>query len=78
MEGIVNIDREACTGCGICVRMCPQQILVVDKKTKKCEVIDENKCDRLAGCERACPTSAIKIGGKVSLFGMIMNKMSKR
>jgi 2-oxoglutarate ferredoxin oxidoreductase subunit delta len=60
---IVQIDDNACTGCGICVSMCPKRILYIDKKTRKCAVTDESKCDRLAGCERACPAKAIKIEG---------------
>jgi 2-oxoglutarate ferredoxin oxidoreductase subunit delta len=58
---VVAIDKDSCTGCGLCVSMCPQRILFIDKKTKKCGVTDEGKCDRLAGCERACPANAIKI-----------------
>ncbi|HBU70492.1 MAG TPA: ferredoxin [Elusimicrobia bacterium] len=57
----VAIDREACVGCGVCVAMCPQNILYIDGKSGKCEVTDHSKCDRLAGCERVCPVEAIKI-----------------
>ena len=71
---VVDINEDSCTGCGICVSMCPRGILYLDKKTKKCGVTDENKCDRLAGCERACPTNAIKIRGKESLWGSILKK----
>lgn len=74
---VVDINKGSCTGCGICVSMCPQRILYVDKKTKKCSVTDESKCDRLAGCERACPVKAIKIGGKESLWGSILKKIVK-
>ena len=62
-DKIVNIDQEACTGCGACVSMCPKEILYINEKTQKCAVTDETKCDRLAGCERVCPADAIKIGG---------------
>lgn len=58
---IVLIDEDKCTGCGICVSMCPKQILYLDKDSGKCRVTDEKKCDRLAGCERACAAEAIKI-----------------
>jgi 2-oxoglutarate ferredoxin oxidoreductase subunit delta len=61
MNKIVIIDETLCTGCGNCVRMCPKKILYLDKETKKCKVTDENKCDRLAGCEWACPVKAIRI-----------------
>jgi NAD-dependent dihydropyrimidine dehydrogenase PreA subunit len=58
---VVLIDEDLCTGCGNCVQMCPQRILYLDAKTGKCRVTDETRCDRLAGCERACPAEAIHI-----------------
>jgi NAD-dependent dihydropyrimidine dehydrogenase PreA subunit len=58
---IVLIDENLCTGCGKCVSMCPKQILYLDKETRKCNVTDETKCDRLGGCMWACPVKAIRI-----------------
>ncbi|MFC1517355.1 ATP-binding protein [Candidatus Margulisiibacteriota bacterium] len=61
MGKIVNIDQEACNGCGACVTLCPQRILYIDPNTNTCRVTDESLCDKLKGCERACPTGAIEI-----------------
>ena len=61
MNKIVVIDEVLCTGCGTCVEICPNRILYIDEKDNVCKVTDETKCDRLRGCERLCPTSAIKI-----------------
>ena len=58
---IVDINSEVCIGCGVCAGMCPRGILVMSETTGKVEVTDELKCDRLAGCQRACPVGAIKI-----------------
>jgi len=58
---IVIIDEELCTGCEVCVDLCPKKILYINDKTGKCTVTDESKCDRLGGCERMCPSKAIKI-----------------
>ncbi|MCK9526956.1 MAG: 4Fe-4S binding protein [Dehalococcoidales bacterium] len=60
MNHIVNINSDLCTGCGACVSMCPAKILFIDA-SDICRVTDENKCDRLGGCERTCPTGAISI-----------------
>jgi len=61
MNKIVFIDEELCTGCGVCADICPKEILHLDKKTGKCRVTDETKCDELAGCEKNCPVKAIRI-----------------
>ncbi len=61
MIKIVIIDESLCIGCGACVKLCPKEILYIDKATQKCKIRDESKCDRLRGCEKACPVDAIKI-----------------
>jgi 2-oxoglutarate ferredoxin oxidoreductase subunit delta len=58
MNKTVQIDEKLCTGCGSCVQICPRKILVMDEV---CRVIDETRCDRYRGCERVCPTGAIRI-----------------
>ena len=55
---IIKNDGE-CTGCEMCVRVCPQMILeVVDGKMR---VKDETRCMGCFGCEDECPVSALRI-----------------
>ena len=61
MNKVVIIDADKCIGCGVCVEICPAKILYLDKNSGKCKVTYENKCDKLQGCERICPSGAIKI-----------------
>jgi len=61
MATFVDIDQEACIGCGKCVKLCPRKILYMNAETGTCGVTDHAKCDRRAGCEMVCPVSAIKI-----------------
>lgn len=61
MNAIVLIDEAACTGCGLCVKICPKGILSISETTGTCVVSDEQACDRLRGCQRKCPAGAIKI-----------------
>jgi len=50
------IDSEKCTGCGICVPICPEQaISIIQKKA----VIDNKKCTECMECMEECPTNAI-------------------
>lgn len=54
---IINIDREKCNGCGLCVSACHEgAIAIVDGKA---ELIRDDYCDGLGNCLPACPTEAI-------------------
>jgi NAD-dependent dihydropyrimidine dehydrogenase PreA subunit len=61
MRKIVDITEDDCIGCGTCIEICPNNILYLDDETDKCKVTDETKCDKFRGCEKECPTGAIKI-----------------
>ena len=61
MNKEVIVDKNLCTGCGKCMKICPQKILSIDQVEKICKVTNEKKCDKLRGCEHICPTGAIKI-----------------
>ena len=54
---IINIDKEKCNGCGICVNACHEgAIAMVEGKAK---LIRDDYCDGLGNCLPACPTGAI-------------------
>ncbi|MBN2047986.1 MAG: 4Fe-4S dicluster domain-containing protein [Anaerolineaceae bacterium] len=56
---IIEIDRELCNGCGLCVSACHEgAIQLVDGKA---ELISESYCDGLGDCLPECPTGAITI-----------------
>lgn len=61
----VTIDQDLCTGCGVCVAMCPRQILELDPATDLCRVTDPDQCDQLGGCEFQCPAGAITVDPSV-------------
>ena len=52
----VSVDTEKCTGCGLCVSVCPAQaISIIQNKA----FIDQNKCAECLRCMDECPTNAI-------------------
>ncbi len=61
MKKRINIDEKLCTGCANCVRLCPQKILYISETKGVARVTDDLRCDSLKGCEKVCPTNAIRI-----------------
>ena len=54
--GVVVIDEDECTGCGMCIEACEfGGVFMADGKAVKCEVCDEPLC------VRACAVKALEI-----------------
>jgi NADP-reducing hydrogenase subunit HndC len=54
-----SIDAEACTGCRVCAKKCPQKCIAGEKK--QAHVIDSEQCIRCGVCKDACTFDAVRI-----------------
>ncbi|MDR1509536.1 MAG: ferredoxin family protein [Synergistaceae bacterium] len=58
---IEKIDREKCTGCGICVDACPMDVLRLGKESGKAEIRYVKDCVCCYNCEEDCPPGAVYV-----------------
>lgn len=74
INGLPVVDREKCTGCGICVRECPKSVLKLIPISKKvylaCNSLDKGKavrsvcskgCHACSICVKMCPYDALQM-----------------
>jgi len=52
-----EIDREACKGCGICLKNCPAEAISGERREP--HVIDQEKCTYCGTCLEKCPFTAV-------------------
>ncbi len=63
----VQIDQEACKGCGLCVRACPKKILrisetIINRKGyHPAENFDMDSCVACKACALTCPDVCITV-----------------
>jgi NADH-quinone oxidoreductase subunit F len=55
----LSIDPEKCTGCGACLRACPVDAIIGEKK--KPHQLDGDKCVKCRACYEACKFDAVMI-----------------
>jgi 2-oxoglutarate ferredoxin oxidoreductase subunit delta len=63
----VIIDEIVCKGCGLCVAVCPKEILFIDRNRLNARgynpstVLKDGACLACAMCAVMCPDSAIRV-----------------
>ena len=72
----LSIDKDKCTGCGICIEVCPQNVLKIEDK--KAIIIDKDNCIECGACKMNCPVEAINVnigvGCAAAVYNGILNK----
>ena len=59
MAGIITIDKEKCTRCGTCAKVCPSCILEMDTEGPVC--INDLSCMSCGHCVAVCPRGPLTI-----------------
>jgi len=70
----IIVDEDLCSGCAMCVSLCPYDALKLVKKEDDHIVlqIDDFKCKRCGVCVSTCPSNAISIKDKFSEIALAL------
>ena len=61
--GMPFIDKEKCTGCGLCVMNCPTKALTLSQNNERDIyqiLFREDACDACGVCEKSCPENGLQ------------------
>jgi ferredoxin len=72
----LTFDESACTGCGMCVQVCPHAVLAL--KDRSAEVVDRDACMECGACVRNCRTEALSVRPGVGCASAIINSWLRR
>lgn len=67
----LELFEEKCTGCGMCVEVCPQGVMKVENGLAG--IIDRDACMECSACARNCPEEAIFVQAGVGCAQAVIN-----
>lgn len=59
----LELNMDKCTGCGICLDVCPHSVLGL--ADKKAVILDRDACMECGACSMNCPFEAISVDSGV-------------
>ncbi len=69
----IRIDGEKCTGCGLCLTVCPHQVIALTDG--RAAVKDRDACMECGACQRNCPFEAVTVEAGVGCAYAIVKGM---
>jgi ferredoxin len=70
------IDKEKCTGCGLCAIDCPTNALMISQSSEKDTyqlLFRQQACNGCGVCEKSCPENCLKLVEEGSKQDRIVN-----
>ena len=59
----LSLDSSKCNKCGMCIRVCPQNVFELSKEGLR--IIDRDRCMECGACQQNCPESALTVDAGV-------------
>jgi NAD-dependent dihydropyrimidine dehydrogenase PreA subunit len=72
----LQLDENKCTGCGMCLDVCPHEVFKMNNKHVMIRNLDA--CMECGACSLNCPASAISVQSGVGCAAAVINSMLGR
>jgi NAD-dependent dihydropyrimidine dehydrogenase PreA subunit len=69
----LELFADRCTGCGMCIEVCPHEVLALEGK--KAVIIDKDMCMECGACVNNCAFGALKVDKGVGCAAALINSM---
>jgi NAD-dependent dihydropyrimidine dehydrogenase PreA subunit len=66
----LKLDPSKCTGCGMCVEVCPHAVFAV--KNRKARIVDMDACMECGACARNCAAGALTVKAGVGCAAAVI------
>ena len=68
----LNLNQDACIGCGRCAEVCPHQVFIIPDKLA--QICDIDACMECGACAKNCPVAAIQVDAGVGCASGMINE----
>jgi len=78
LENVVTLqlDEGKCVGCGMCLEVCPREVLSMVKG--RARIANRDACIECGACSRNCPAGAFTVGTGPGCAAAVINSMLGR
>ncbi|HVN71302.1 MAG TPA: mercury methylation ferredoxin HgcB [Desulfomonilia bacterium] len=72
----LHLDEHKCTGCGMCLEVCPHEVFTMNGK--RVRITNRDACMECGACSRNCPAGAVSVKAGVGCAAAVINGMLGR
>lgn len=72
----LKLDQSKCTGCGMCLMVCPHHVLALESGNSRVRIQDRDACMECGACSRNCPVGAVSVEAGVGCaYAIVLGKL---